>query len=531
MAALNYSYLSYRQSGFFSKLVNDYTDDTQKLQHFFAFTPDLKGISEAIALRNDFAVDRPLLCRVLQQQYQGMELSTKVKENLALLQNQNTYTICTAHQPNLMGGYLYFIYKILHAIHLAGQLKTLMPHNNFVPVYYMGAEDNDLEELGRFRYADKEYVWDAKGQTGAVGRMKPEGLEALLQELFKHLGPPGPHCNRLKEIVHQAYTRHNSIAAATAYWVNELLGDYGLIIINPDEADFKRAILPIIKDELLEGNACPIVQETCHKLEANYKVQAWPRPLNLFYLKGDCRERIEKEGEHWKVLHTDIVFTRNEILQELQQHPERFSPNVILRGLLQESILPNVAFIGGGAEVAYWLQLRNLFTHYKVFYPPILLRRSVLWVDKMQSRLLAKTGLSWPQIFTDEATLINNYVKSHAADAISVSTEQEKIAGVLNSLQQKASNIDSTLQTAANAIEHKINALVQALEHKMLRAQKRKMEVELQRIKKLKQELFPANSLQERRDNFLGYYAQYGPEYFNALLKGMDQEGFLICAE
>jgi len=531
MATANYSYIQYKQTGFFSKLVTDYLGAHQALDSLYVFKPNLQGIIAAVQERNKFHVDRQLLVQVLQDQYSGFTQSALLQNNIASLRNQNTFTICTAHQPNLLGGYLYFVYKILQTIHLAAKLKAEMPHMHFVPVYYMGAEDNDLEELGRFRYNNHNYIWNGNGQTGAVGRMKTDGLQDLLNDLFKHMGPPGENYNQLKAILTEAYTKHNTIAAATQYWVNELFGKYGLVIINPDDSRLKQSILPVLQDELLHGNSYHLVTETCKSLEHNYKIQATPRALNLFYLKDNLRERIEKDAHVWKVLHTDISWNETELLAELHTHPERFSPNVILRGILQETILPNVAFIGGGAELAYWLELGGVFKHYGVFYPPILLRQSALWIQKPQHDLLRKIGLSISDLYKNKDSLIEEFVRNHSQQDISLSKEAQNLQVILNVLLDKASNVDATLGPAALAVKAKIQKQLQVLEHKMLRAAKRKMNVDVQRIEKLKHELFPNGSLQERTENFITYYLQYGAPYFDVLLEGMNMDAFLICAE
>src|SRR5690606_34380866 len=154
---------------------------------------------------------------------------------------------------------------------------------------------------------------------------------------------------------------------------HSLFGKYGLVVIDPDEAALKQAFIPVMQADLLEHPAERLVNGAIARLgAAHYKAQAHPRTINLFYLKDDLRERIERKGARWEVLHTDIAWGQESLLAELHAHPERFSPNVMLRPLYQETILPNVSFIGGGAEVAYWLQLRELFVEHGVFYPVVL---------------------------------------------------------------------------------------------------------------------------------------------------------------
>lgn len=527
------THLPYEETEYFSALVIDYLNRHDATLGLYDYYPDITGIAASIAERKKHPVNRKVLVKTLNAQYANAQIPDAVVKNIALLASENTFTICTAHQPNLLTGYLYFIYKIIHAIKLAEDLKRQFPDNNFVPVYYMGSEDNDLDELGTFRYNDKKFIWDANRQTGAVGRMDTESLKPLLDELFKLLGPPGDYCEQLKDILSKAYIGHKTISAATHYLVNELFGRYGLVILNPDETVFKRSILNIMRDDLLLHTPETMVSVSIKDLEVNYKAQAHPREINLFYLKDSIRERIEKHNDRWVILGTEISFSETELIEELNNHPERFSPNVILRGILQESILPDVAFIGGGAEVAYWLELKTLFKHYHVFYPAIILRQSVLWAAPKTAKLRKQLGLSVADTFKDEAKLIRGYLNINSKDDWHTTEETNAIETILKQLQEKADKIDPTLHKSAEAAIVKMKHQLEVLEQKMLRAEKKKMQIELLRISKLKADLFPNKNLQERVENFIGYYLQYGESYTDILKDAIQplKNEFLVIEE
>jgi len=353
--------LPYRQTNSFSKTVLDYLDHSDALQSFYTYPATLQGFQKAIEARKSFSVNRELLVQELTKQYEGVDTSDKVRSNLALLQSNDTFTITTAHQNNIFTGPLYFIYKIIHAIKLADHLKASLPGNNFVPVFYIGSEDADLEELNHIHLGGERLTWNTK-QTGAVGRMKVD------KELVKLIGqmegqlvvlPFGKEIiSRLKEY----YKEGTTIGDATFRFVNSLFAEYGLVVLLPDNAGFKRQMIPLFEDDLLHQTASGIVEKTASKLaEAGYKVQANPREINLMYLKDDLRQRIEKVNGHFTIHHSPFTFDEKEMLDELQQHPERFSPNVILRGLYQETILPNIAFNGGGGETPVVLKVRGPF--------------------------------------------------------------------------------------------------------------------------------------------------------------------------
>ncbi len=516
-----YSYVPYKETGYFSHLVADYLDGHPDTQPFYQFTPDAGGIAQAIDQRSKYPVNRDVLVNSLTNQYSGLIRSKKTEENIQLLRQENTFTICTAHQPNLLTGYLYFIYKIIHAIKLAEELGNKFPSNHFVPVYYMGSEDNDIDELGTFRFRGEKFVWDGSGQSGAVGRMDTNGLKPLLNSLLEQFGPPGKNCDDLREMITEAYLKHKTIGAATKYLVNELFGRFGLVILDPDDSGLKNCFVPVMEDELLNQASFPILSQQIEKLGKHYKIQAYPREINLFYLADQLRERIEKKDEKWVVLNTSIEWTKDEMLGELKQYPERFSPNVMLRGIYQETILPNIVFIGGGAEVAYWMQLKTLFEQYNVFYPAIHLRQSVQWVEKKERELREILGFSIAEIFKPELELQKNYVAHHATEDWHTAQEIAAIESVFTSLKEKAAGVDITLGPSAEAAITKLRFQLQSLEKKMLRAEKRKMQVQMDRIARLKKALFPANSLQERIDNFMDYYLIHGAGFMDTLKNGM----------
>jgi bacillithiol biosynthesis cysteine-adding enzyme BshC len=520
--AHSFTYLSYKETGYFSQLVTDHIAGHENLLPFYNYSPNAEGLDKAINDRAVFPTNREILTATFKKQYEHLSPQPETEKNIQSLLSENTFTVCTAHQPNLLTGYLYFVYKILHAIKLAQQLNEQFPDRHFVPVFYLGSEDNDIDELGTFRFRGDEYVWDGDGQTGAVGRMHTKGLKPMLNDLFKWFGPPGKNCEDLQSLITTAYLKHDTIASATQYLVHELFGRYGLLVLNPDDAVLKSVFIPVMQDELLNGNAYPIVSKQIEQLAAHYKIQASPRPINLFYLTDNIRDRIERTEDGWRLSTLEKKWTQTEIIAELQQHPERFSPNVVLRGLFQETILPNVAFIGGGAEVAYWMQLKTLFAHYNLFFPCVLLRQSVQWIGPEASALRTKLGLSVNDLFKPEIELIKSHIITYTGNEWQTTSEAEELEQIFTALRKKAETIDPTLAPATQAVLARMNKQLAALEKKMFRAEKRKEEVYISRISKMKSLLFPNSALQERVENFMEYYLASGPAFFDIILDGIE---------
>lgn len=512
--------IDYAETGYFSKTILDYLKEYPPLRPFYEYSPAHPPFESIIEKRKSFPTDRKLLVSELQSQYSDMVKSDKVFVNIQLLGEENTFTICTAHQPNLFTGFLYFVYKNLHAIRLSEYLKTKFPKYNFIPVYYMGSEDNDLEELGTVHIGDHTYRWQTT-QKGAVGRMSTEGLQSMIEDVTETIGT-NEYAQKIRSILKEAYLQHTDIQTATSFLVNELFGEYGLVTVNADTPGFKRAILPVMEEELFRGSSFKIVSKTIDELSKHYTPQASPREINLFYLKDQLRERIVREGEGWKVLNTDKVFDKKELEDELQAHPERFSPNVILRGVLQESILPNIVFIGGGGELAYWMELKALFEHYIVPYPLLMLRNSVLWVDAKSVQRLNKIGLMPQELFQDTETLINDFVEKNTQKQLVLKEEYKQIENLYAELNKKASDIDVTLKDSVAAARKKSLVAIGKLEHKFLKAEKKKFAWQADLISHVKNVLFPHHHLQERWENLVPFYAVYGPDFIDTVYKNLD---------
>jgi bacillithiol biosynthesis cysteine-adding enzyme BshC len=507
--------LSYGETGFFTPLANAFVNTDKDLAPFYKYPVSLEGIAASIKERQQFRVDRKLLVNELRNQYKSVQLSEKVKQNIDLLSDENTFTVCTAHQPAIFTGSLFFIYKIIHAIKLADDLTNKFEGKNFVPVFYMGCEDADLDELGNIYLDGDKINWDTN-QTGAIGRMKTKNLDKVINRIEGELSVL-PHGKELISILKEAYLNSPDIQTATFKLIDKLFSEYGLVVVIPDNANLKRAMIPVFEDELFNHKSSAIVQNTITELSKKFKAQAQPREINLFYLKDNVRERIERSGDEWKVINTDITFDADTLRRELNDHPERFSPNVILRGLFQETILPDVAFIGGGGEIAYWLELKGVFEQYKVPYPVLVLRNSFLVMEEKWKEKIDKLRIPVSGIFKDERELMNEFVKRESSNQLTLAGEITNFTSYYDRLKTVAGQIDDTLTTHVAALQTRAIKPLHELEKKLLRAERRKYEVEKRQLSAVKHALFPNNGLQERVDNFMPYYAKWGKDFFKTI--------------
>ncbi len=486
------------------------------LRPFYKYDVNLDSFQAVIDAKKASPIDRQTLVEVLRDQYADIETSAKVLENIESLLHEDSFTVITAHQPSLFTGPLYFIYKTITAINLAESLNKQYPNQHIVPIFLIGGEDHDFDEINHLHLFNKTITWENEEQ-GATGMMQTATLQPILTEVKEVLGT-SDNAQKIYSILEQCFTQHATYGKAMFALVNELFKEFGLVVIAPNHAKLKRLFLPIIKEELLHQVSKPLVeQEIAKKEAAGFSGQAFVRDINLFYLMPNLRERIVLEDGKYKVLNTAYEFTVEEMLAEVDNHPERFSPNVILRPVYQEVILPNLAYIGGGGELSYWTERQPQFEHFKVPFPMLVRRNSVLWVDKGSANKLDKLGLTIDDLFGDVEELIKRYVRENTDEELTLTEAKTAVSQAFDKILAKATAIDQTLKkTVLGEKTKQINA-INMLEGRLLKAEKRKHDTAVSQIRSLKEKLFANNGLQERYDNFLPFYLKHGDEFFNIL--------------
>ena len=516
-----HSAIDFRETGFFSPLICDYVYEPTKVRHLFNNHPTLQGFEEQIKEKRGFSQEkREVLTQVLSEQMNGLQLSETQIENISLLNGSSTYTVTTGHQLNLFTGPLYFLYKIISTINLAKQLKEAYPEIDFVPVYWMATEDHDFEEIQFFNFRETKLSWDRES-GGPVGRFNCEGIETVYDRFSSMLGN-NRNADSLRALFKKAYTEGGDLSSATRIIAHELFHDNGLLILDGDDRALKKLFSPYMSKELEEGICWNATDESNRFLEDQYKVQVNPRELNLFYIEDGLRERVISEGEGYRVNNTDLYFDKRGMEQLLEQTPEKLSPNVLMRPLYQEVILPNLAYIGGGGELAYWLQLKSVFDNMEVPFPILILRNSVLLCSSKQHSKMEKLQLEIKDMFKGALELSNEKVRTVSEIDIDLTEQRAMLERMFKELKELSDRTDSSFSGAVLAQEKKQLNGLDKLEKRLLKAQKRKHNELLSRIDTLHRQLFPGGSLQERKANFSEFYEIYGRDLITALIERLD---------
>jgi bacillithiol synthase len=489
--------LSLADTHSFSSFFLDYIQQKPALNKFYLRYPAVKNFSDQISEKQaSFSPrHREILVQVLNKQYAAVSAKEPVRLHLQQLAQPNAFTITTGHQLNIFTGPLYFIYKIVTVINACRELKQQFPHFHFIPVYWMASEDHDYEEIKYFRLYGKKYVWQTN-QQGAVGRFNPQSISNLLQEI------PGDI-----SVFKNAYLKHATLSEAVRHYVNELFGEEGLVVIDADDHELKNSLKPVIADDLFLHTTKKCVDEQSNELNAcGYEPQVNARNINFFFLDKNLRERIELKQGKYVVLDRGIQFSKTEIEKLIENEPEKFSPNVVLRPLYQEMILPNLAYAGGPAEVVYWLQFKKMFDHFKVPFPILMPRNFAAVIEPTVARKYEKTGLDYVHLFEEKNALFNRWILKNSSTELSLGKELSSLAGMFASIRDRAGAIDPTLINYVEAQARRAAGSIEKIEQKMLQAEKRVHTEKLRQIESVKETLFPNGTPQERVDNFLNFY-------------------------
>jgi len=524
--------ISFSDIPHFSKRDKAFQLGDDSLRPFYNYEVNLDTFAEVIHERSKFQTNRSLLQQVVQAQYAGKTISAELKENIAELTSDKTFTVITAHQPSILTGPLYYIFKICSVISLCRQLSQHHDDYRFVPTFIMGGEDHDFEEIASLHYFNRTFTWKTE-QIGSVGRMTLGGLQALLDEVGATFGAM-PHASELRQLIEDSYAGSKTYGEFMLALTHGIFSHTELMIINMDDPKLKLELLPYIIKDIKEETSHQSVNVDQVDLEkAGFKSQAHARDVNIFFHDGD-RHRVIKNGNDSYTINSK-TYNQAELISYLQKNPGSISPNVVLRPIYQELILPNLAYVGGGGELAYWMERRTLFEELSIPYPMLIRRDSALIVDFKSLSQAQRLSLSIKDLFDRNDLIAIKYAKDQSESELTLSSEREKAAVLFRGLHERATQIDSTLSGAVKAEEAKFLKVLSNMENKLVKAEKRKNEVAINRINKLKDKLFPNNdSLQERYENFIPYYLKHGVSFINQMiecLNPMDKSFKVILLE
>jgi bacillithiol biosynthesis cysteine-adding enzyme BshC len=466
------------------------------------------------------SAQRYLLLEGLEELYDDVVRSEQVQSNLEKLGQANCFTVTTGHQLSLATGPLFFLYKILHVIKQCEELKESYPEYEFVPVYWMASEDHDFAEIQSIQLFQQTLKWE-HSSGAAVGRMDLDGLETVLDEFHRKFE------NHPESELHVLIDAMSGETYGSAFFkfINELFGHYGLIIMDGDLAMWKAAFSPIMKKELLEGFSSKAVVKTNIDLqEAGFPIQVDAKDTNLFYLSPEKRERIQRTETGFQIGSKEL--DTEQLLMDLKKHPESFSPNVVLRPVYQEFLLPNLCYVGGPGEIMYWLQLKEVFQEATVLYPLIQARTSVLLLETKNWNEWQAMGFTKQDLWRNPQELKQEFLERAGSEAIDFSELDELTMQLSSKWQQLTHEIDSNQMGMVEAELSRIQKQFVQLKDRLEKIRKGKFDKQLKNIDAISAKCLPKGVLQERSSNLFSFCSD-GQVYSRIEQIKMEMDPFL----
>jgi bacillithiol biosynthesis cysteine-adding enzyme BshC len=546
--------VEYNKLPSFNNLFLDYIshseDYSQKLsKYFFADYRESQDIVKVIETKaqnynaNRY-FDKNTLIDILKRQNMAFGGNEITASNIELLKDDNTFAVVTGQQVGLYTGNLYTIFKLITAIKLANELKNKYPDYNFVPIFWLESEDHDLDEanhvfvinkqneLVRIGY-ESEVVEESDGarrNLKPVGSLKFDNTITEHNQKLKHSLIDTDFKESLFEKINTYYTPGNNYKSSFAGLLNWIFKDYGPVIIDCGDVEVKKLLTPVFEKELTTSpKLCESIITTSAELEHNYDLQVKPKVINLFFIHNDNRLLIEpRENNRFALRNSKRRFEHDEIMNILFENPELFSPNVVLRPICQDYLLPTVAYVGGPSEISYFAQLKAAYEHYDITMPVIYPRASVTILENKINKFLKNFNIDFTEVFHHK-TLI-----SKVADKLSeikvedeISKVQDEFNSIFYELKNMTAKIDKTLQNSLENVKEKLNANMELFKNKLINAQALKSDTTTVQIDKVVNNLYPDGKLQERVINVTYFLNKYNDTFIKKLFYEIDVNNFV----
>jgi len=537
-------FLDYRKlpvnAGGYSDLFFDYLFDYRKVSPFFKGNfregTSYEQVIQETGKRN---VDRDTLADVLEEENRVLGASPRAFVNIALLRRPTTYAVVTGQQVGLFGGPLYTLFKMVTVVKLASYLKSKFPDSDFVPLFWLEGEDHDFLEVNhagiltsesvpaRIEYLHGEILPDRN--LGAIGELvfdesltkTFEGLEGILQRT--------EYTGSLLERLRAHYRKGKSFNHAFAGWMNSLLGDKGIVFVSSNHPRLKHLLSPLFEREILEyPRTSQLVINQSAELEKAYHAQIKAKSLNLFMFHKGGRYLIEPREVDFSLKGTRHFIPKDELARIARENPENLSPNVVLRPICQDTLLPTVAYVAGPSEVAYHAQLKPAYEHFGTVQPIIFPRASASLLEERVQRAMDKYGLDLLELYGDTNKVTSKVVEQIAEVKLEqiFSSTSRHIHESLTELRFGLNEVDPTLLGTLDNAVTRIDQNIGVLKEKALAAQKRRNETAVRQVERAVNGLLPNGGLQEREINIIYFMNKYGPDVIDNMFTDLDIHAF-----
>lgn len=509
----------------------DYLYEFENVSDFYV--NDFRNKENFIKIFKNIAESRKIqpsvIESIIKKQYSQLIPSELTQKNIKKLSDRKTLAVVTGQQLGILGGPLYTFYKIITTIKLSRFLAERYDDYYFVPVFWLEGDDHDFNEVRAVKLIDegnsivsigyKEEIEEDEAKQ-SVGLIKfDESLNEFFNQLDKYLKET-EFKEQLLATIKSFYKTDFTFKQAFTNLIFNYFDQYGLVIFDPQDDEVKNLLKPIFRKEITDFRIH--TEKLVHvsaTLEELYHAQVKVKPVNLFLRVDDGRHLIEPVENEFRLRRKRKSFTQEQLLELLENEPEKFSPNVLLRPICQDYLLPTVFYVGGPSEIAYFAQIKPLYEFYNIPSPVIYPRSSVTILENAIANSLEKYSITINDIFMDvEGTkkkIINSVEENSVDDLFAEMTTQVEEA--FDQLKEKLFDLDKTIADSSNRYRDKIFSTINELKSKAEKAQQKKYEVTLRQIDRAAVNLFPNSNLQEREINFVYFANKYGDQFLKKI--------------
>lgn len=521
----------------FSKLFIDYLYDFQKVKKYYEWDYQntdhyklrMEDILKKYTLRNE-------LYEILLEQNKNFDCGEKTFLNISKFKDENTFAVVTGQQLGILGGPLYTFYKLVSLIKLVNKLNVLYPEYNFIPIFWLEAEDHDFEEVNKIHIITAEnqvkkieYLLKNKSlPQSAISDYRFDNID----EFITHVETSLPHTDFKNEIINfirSTYKNGDSFGESFVKFYNKIFNGDGIVFINSNDKKIKNILKPLFKKEIQSyPKTCRLIIDISAKLEEEYHNQIKPKPINLFMFYRNARHLIEIKGDGFGLRGTRKILTQAELDEIIENTPELLSPNVVLRPVCQDYLLPTVAYIAGPSEIAYFAQLKPVYNEFGIQMPIIYPRASITIIEEKTARILEKYELDVKLIIKDTKNItqqVLNMISEIKIDPLFTEC-MTRINDNLNELKFGLDFIDHTLLGSLETTRQKIIQHLNLLKEKTHLAQQQKHEIALRQVEKAVNNILPNGDMQERELNLINYMNKYGFDIYKKFIEEIEIDKF-----
>jgi len=510
----------------FSKLFKDYVHQKSEITDFFENPPfDTKHLKTK-AENFSFHSDRTKVSNALKEFNTQFDPSQATLLNIEKLRDPSSLAIVTGQQMVLYGGPVYTVLKTLTTIQLARKYEEVL-NRPIIPVFWLADEDHDLDEVSKFNLMKRDEItkcsrsFDKPGKR--VGEYSLKEAHHQLRSCVKDGLIDTDFSKELWEILDSSYNEKHSVVQAFGLFMQKLFGKHGLILAGSNDETLKSFSKSILTKSVIKADdISDRLQENTKKLEKlGYQGQVHLNNSNLFYITdSNLRVKIQYDGELWFIENSEKRWTSNELIQDIEENPNLFSPNVFLRPILQDRILPTLSYIAGPGEIAYYAQMSGIYDYFEQSMPQIVPRFSGTLIESSIDRIMGKLPFSLNDYNKRIEDLESEYIdQTEQPDLEKIFGDwKQRIDSITDEKKNVIEEIDPTLKNTAGKASSTYFSELDKLKGKLYKSLKQQEKTQLERIFKIQSNFFPNGNLQEREVAFIYYLNKYGIELFDELL-------------